>query len=225
MHRRRMLLSLSAAALCVAAPPVCAAKDFPDLRYVALTFDDGPHPTLTPMLLDMLERERVRATFYLIGSSAAASPDIVRRAFAAGHEIGNHSWSHPDLTRIPLARAAEEIARTDAQLESITGEIPNTVRPPYGALNSQVEALAEPRPMMLWDVDTNDWRTRNTASVEHAAIRSDGGIVLMHDIHPTTVAAVPAIIRDFKSRGFRFVTVSDCVEWDIRNIADWLDLA
>jgi peptidoglycan/xylan/chitin deacetylase (PgdA/CDA1 family) len=225
MHRRRMLLSLGAAALCIAGPPAYAADDASGLRYVALTFDDGPHPTLTPMLLDMLERERVRATFYMIGSCAAGSPDIVRRAFEAGHEIGNHSWSHPDLTRIPLARAAEEIARTDALLESITGEQPNTVRPPYGARNSRVEALAEPRPMMLWDVDTNDWRTRNTASVERAAIRSDGGIVLMHDIHPTTVAAVPAIILDFKSRGFSFVTVSDCVEWDIRNIADRLDLA
>jgi peptidoglycan/xylan/chitin deacetylase (PgdA/CDA1 family) len=220
-----MLLSLGAAALCIAGPRAHAAEDDSDARYVALTFDDGPHPTLTPMLLDMLEREHVRATFYMIGSCAAASPDIVRRAFEAGHEIGNHSWTHPDLTRISLDRAAEEIARTDALLESITGEKPNTVRPPYGAMNSRVEALAEPRPMMLWDVDTNDWRTRNTASVEHAAIRSDGGIVLMHDIHPTTVAAVPAIILDFKARGFRFVTASSYVEWDVRNTADWLDLA
>jgi peptidoglycan-N-acetylglucosamine deacetylase len=221
MHRRNFLLSLGAAVMCGAARPARAAEGRADDRTVALTFDDGPHPELTPLLLDMLAQEGVPASFFVIGSCAARSPDIVRRAFHAGHEIGNHSWTHPFLTRIPAARAAEEIARTDALLHGLTGELPNTVRPPYGAMNAEVEDLALPRPMLLWDVDTNDWRTRDTHAVERAATGGGGGIVLMHDIHSTTVAAVPAIIRDYKSRGFRFVTVSAYVTWSLPNGA-WL---
>ena len=213
---------LGAAALCGGGFSARAAADEPRRSRVALTFDDGPHPELTPRLLDMLERERVSATFYVVGEWAARRPDIVARAFAAGHEIGNHSWSHPFLTRLPLAGAAEEISRTDALLLSITGEFPNTLRPPYGDMNASLSRLALPRPLMLWNVDTNDWLTRSTPAVERAAARSGGGIVLMHDIHPTTVRAVPAVIADFKARGFRFVTVSDYVAWTLTNEA-WLD--
>lgn len=221
MQRRRFLLSLGAAALGGAALPARAAQKPANEQAVALTFDDGPHPELTPLLLDMLAQEGVPASFFVIGSCAARSPDIVRRAFGNGHEIGNHSWSHPFLTRIPALRAADEIARTDALLLGLTGERPNTIRPPYGATNAEVEDLALPRPMLLWDVDTNDWRVRDTPAIERAATASGGGIVLMHDIHPTTVAAVPAIIRNFKSRGFRFVTVSTYVIWNLPNDA-WL---
>jgi peptidoglycan/xylan/chitin deacetylase (PgdA/CDA1 family) len=213
---------LGAVALSSTGLPANAAEDDAEDRLVALTFDDGPHPQLTPRLLDMLEQEGVNATFYVVGSCASRCPEIVHRAFEGGNEIGNHSWSHPFLTRISLSLAAEEISRTDALLQSITGQVPNTVRPPYGAMSESVRALAMPRPMMLWDVDTNDWRTLNTYYVERAAIKSQGRIVLMHDIHPTTVAAVPTIIRDFKSRGFRFVTVSGYLERDVRSEA-WFD--
>jgi peptidoglycan/xylan/chitin deacetylase (PgdA/CDA1 family) len=155
-----------------------------------------------------MESENIPATFFVIGSCASRCPDIVRRAFDSGHEIGNHTWSHPVLTCVSLARAAEEISQTDALLNDLTGEIPTTLRPPYGAMNDKLRELALPRPLMLWDVDTLDWRTRSTPMVERAAIRSAGGIVLLHDIHPTTVEAVPTIIRNFKSRGYRFVTIS-----------------
>ncbi len=222
MRRRNLLLSLGALALCGTGLPADASERDAGDRTVALTFDDGPHPELTPILLDTLDREGVCATFYVIGSCAARSPDVVRRAFGSGHEIGNHSWTHPWLTHLSAPRAEEEISRTDELLVSLNGELPNTVRPPYGAMNASVKAMALPRPMMLWDVDTNDWRMRNAPAVERVAGRSAGGIVLMHDIHPTTVEAVPAIIGDFKSRGFRFVTVSAYVAWDLRNDA-WLD--
>jgi peptidoglycan/xylan/chitin deacetylase (PgdA/CDA1 family) len=222
MLRRNVLASLAAVSLCGAASTARAAESITDDRIVALTFDDGPHPELTPRLLDMLEQENVHATFFVIGSCAARCPDIVRHAFEAGHEIGNHTWSHPVLTRVSATQAAEEISRTDVLLRSITGEIPNTLRPPYGAMNEKVKEVALPRPLLLWDVDTLDWRRRNTPAVERAATTSDGGIVLMHDIHPTTVEAVPAIIRDFKSRGYRFVTISAYVAWDVTN-PGWFD--
>jgi peptidoglycan/xylan/chitin deacetylase (PgdA/CDA1 family) len=220
MLRRSALVSLAALAFC--GSTLHAAESPAGDRTVALTFDDGPHPELTPKLLDILEREKISATFFVIGSCAARSPDIVRRAFDEGHELGNHTWSHPVLTRVSPAQAAEEISRTDALLTDLTGDIPNTLRPPYGAMNDRLSELALPRPLMLWDVDTLDWKTRNTPAVERAATRSDGGIVLLHDIHPTTIEAVPAIIRDFKSRGYRFVTISSYVTWKITD-PSWFD--
>src|SRR5580700_8778568 len=135
MQRRHFLASLGAAALCAVGVPAAAETQNAVDRTVALTFDDGPHPELTPRLLDILAQEKICATFFVIGECAARSPEIVARAYGAGHEIGNHSWSHPFLTHIPLARAGEEISRTDALLHSITGEFPNAIRPPYGAMN------------------------------------------------------------------------------------------
>ncbi|HTQ34388.1 MAG TPA: polysaccharide deacetylase family protein [Stellaceae bacterium] len=223
MLRRTALASLAAFAF-LGSRSARADENATENPTVALTFDDGPHPELTPRLLDILEREQISATFFVIGSCAAHRPDIVRRAFDAGHEIGNHTWSHPVLTRVSLAQAAEEISRTDALLKDLTGSIPNTLRPPYGAMNNNLSELTLPRPLMLWDVDTLDWKTRNTLAVERAATESDGGIVLFHDIHPTTVEAIPAIIRNFKSRGYHFVTISSYVTWEVTD-PSWLDRA
>jgi peptidoglycan-N-acetylglucosamine deacetylase len=220
VQRRRLLFSLSALALCMRGTTARAATDEPAAPVVALTFDDGPHPEHTPRLLDILERENVRATFFVIGSCAQRSPDTVRQAFQAGHEIGNHSWSHPDLTRLSTAAVAEELAKTDALLVGVNGDLPNTIRPPYGAMNDEVRAVGLPRPMMLWNVDTNDWRSRDTAAVQREAISSRGGIVLMHDIYSTTVAAVPEIIREYKARSFRFVTISNYIEWQANDSID-----
>jgi peptidoglycan-N-acetylglucosamine deacetylase len=214
------MLSLPALALCGAARGAWAQADDVSVPRVALTFDDGPHPEQTPRLLDILEREQVQATFYVIGSCAECYPDIVRRAWLAGHDIGNHSWSHPVLTRLSPEEVETEISRTDDLLIDINGDRPNTIRAPYGAANDAVKAVAWPRSMMLWDVDTNDWRSRNTASVEREAVSRRGGVVLMHDIYSTTVAAVPAIIREYKARGFRFVTMSSYVEWQATDAID-----
>jgi peptidoglycan/xylan/chitin deacetylase (PgdA/CDA1 family) len=220
LHRRRLMLSLSALAMCGATRAAWAQAEDAPPPHVALTFDDGPHPEQTPRLLEILDREQVTATFYVIGSCAERCPDVVRQVFLAGHDIGNHSWSHPVLTRLSSEAVGTEISRTDDLLIAINGERPNTIRAPYGATNDEVRAVALPRSMMLWDVDTNDWRSRNTESVTREAVSRRGGVVLMHDIYPTTVAAVPAIIREYKARGFRFVTMSSYVEWTATDSID-----
>jgi len=173
---------------------------------VALTFDDGPHATLTPKLLGILARENVHATFYLIGRSVASMPSVVRSINAGGHEIGNHSWSHP---RLSSGNVRSQISRTDAVIKAAIGFAPATLRAPYGVLSKGVISRVN-RPFISWDVDTLDWRYRNSARVAKVAVsRAHGGaIILMHDIHATTVAAVPAIIEGLRARGFSFCTVS-----------------
>ena len=107
-----------------------------DGSYIAMTFDDGPHPRLTPRLLDMLKARSIRATFFLIGENAAEYPDIVRRIAAEGHEIGNHTWDHPQLTKLNPAALREEIDRTSSTIAEITGKLPTVMRPPYGATSA-----------------------------------------------------------------------------------------
>jgi peptidoglycan/xylan/chitin deacetylase (PgdA/CDA1 family) len=176
---------------------------------VALTFDDGPDPVLTPQLLDTLAASGVKATFYVVGRNVAAHPDIVARAAKEGHEIGNHSWSHPVLPSLSNAQIESEIKRTDAAIQAATGTIPATIRPPYGSRSMRVVELLAPRPLILWDTDTLDWMYRNSDRVTRVAESTPGGtIVLMHDVHPTTVAAVPGLIKGLKERGFTFVTIS-----------------
>lgn len=180
-------------------------------KCVALTFDDGPDKLLTPKLLSILRHENVRATFYLVGSRVAHASDIVREMKRDGHEIGNHSWSHPDFTRISVSEIHRQIEMTDRAIASVTGEVPRTIRPPYGAVNSRVLGAISPRQIVLWDVDTHDWRYRVRAWITRAAgtnIRS-GSVILMHDIHPTSIAAVPGIIAGLRKSGYSFVTVSE----------------
>jgi peptidoglycan-N-acetylglucosamine deacetylase len=173
---------------------------------VKLTFDDGPHATLTPKLLAILAKENVRATFYILGRSAKSMPGIVRSINAGGHEIGNHSWSHP---RLSTGNVRLQIGNTDAAIKAIVGFAPATLRAPYGALSKGVAGMMN-RPFVSWDVDTLDWRYRNPERIARVAISGarSGAIILMHDTHATTIAAVPAIIKGLKARGFSFCTVS-----------------
>jgi peptidoglycan/xylan/chitin deacetylase (PgdA/CDA1 family) len=181
------------------------------LRCVALTFDDGPGP-YTDTLLKTLADADVRATFFLIGQSAQAYPDQVRAEFAQGEEIGNHSWTHPQLTHLGDDEVANQQARTAAEIERIDGQAPTLFRPPYGDVNARVSGIlgAHGSPVVLWSVDTLDWLYRNPASVYRRAMSAvqPGSIILMHDIHPTTVQAVPRIIAELRSRGYTLVTVS-----------------
>jgi len=183
------------------------------LKCVALTFDDGPGEH-TPRLLDLLRDRDVRATFFVVGQMVAADKGgrITRRIVDEGHEIGNHSWSHPPLTALPLHGIRRELRHTEEIVRRLTGAHMQVMRPPYGATDARVaaETRREGLAQILWNLDTFDWRDRVSETVaKRAAHAKPGSIVLMHDIHRTTVDAVPKVLDILTKRGFTFVTVSE----------------
>ncbi|TDD64583.1 polysaccharide deacetylase family protein [Actinomadura rubrisoli] len=181
-------------------------------KCVALTFDDGPTES-TATLLDILAARRVRATFFLIGQNAAEHPELVRREVEAGHEIANHSYTHADLGRASEEKVMSELTRTQEAVQRASGVTPVLLRPPYGSTSRRLTSITRRMNMaqILWTVDPLDWAVRNSRSVERRVMKAaaPGNVVLMHDIHPTTVAAVPRIIDRLAARGFVFVTVTE----------------
>lgn len=179
------------------------------LKCVALTFDDGPGAH-TGRLLNTLKAKEVAATFFLVGNRVRANSALVQRMHREGHEIGNHSWDHPSLPALGTNQLTSQIQRTDAVIKDVTGNRPTLFRPPYGARDARVDRAAN-NPVILWDVDTLDWRYRDPTRIARVAgdDARPGSIILLHDIHSTTVAAVPALISRLRARGFTFVTVSD----------------
>ncbi|MYB75671.1 MAG: polysaccharide deacetylase family protein, partial [Chloroflexi bacterium] len=176
---------------------------------VALTFDDGPS-IFTGRLLDILKEHNVKATFFILGSNARIQSETVSRAFAEGHEIGNHTWDHPLLTEAGLSEEYihQQIQWTDDIVTQIIGEPPVHLRPPYGAYNDRVLAIAD-IPFISWSIDPLDWRDRDAEIVAARIVDAPpGAIILAHDIHETTVDAVPAVIVALKERGINFVTVT-----------------
>ncbi|MFC5181728.1 polysaccharide deacetylase family protein [Actinomadura harenae] len=194
----------------VATPP--RKIDCRKVKCIALTFDDGP-VSGTNKLLKYLAAKHVRATFFLVGQNAKAHPEIVRKELAAGHEVGNHSYTHADLSRLSTSGITSEITKTQKAIHAASGFTPKLMRPPYGATNSRVASVTKRlgMPQIIWAVDPLDWRDRNSKTVERRVVGNarSGYIVLMHDIHPTTVAAVPAIISRLAAKGYVFVTVSE----------------
>lgn len=191
--------------------PTPPSVDCSAVSCVALTFDDGPSGATTPRLLDMLADADVPATFFMLGSQAQAFPNIVSDIAAAGHELGNHTWSHPDLTGLSPAEINAQLTDTNETIAEITGITPKVMRPPYGAKNDAVAQAAKDAGLaeILWNVDTRDWEHHSPAkTVAEASQAAPGSIILMHDIHSTTVDAVPDVISALKSKGFTFVTVS-----------------
>ena len=182
-------------------------------NYIALTFDDGPHPKNTPRLLDMLRQRNIKATFYVIGNSVNLYPEIARRIVAEGHEIGNHTYNHPNLTKLSNASVRKELDTTREAIIRATGVKPRTMRPPYGALRTSQREMIHSEygyPTILWDVDPLDWKRPGTAVVKSRILSGTraGSIVLAHDLHSTTVDAMPTTMDALLAKGFRFVTVS-----------------
>lgn len=185
-------------------------------RTVALTFDDGPSAKLTPMLLDILKQRGIHATFFVVGENAAANPDILKREIAEGHEIGNHSWNHPQLTHLSMDGIRSQIERTNAAIRVATGHDPTLLRPPYGATSPMLDrwfAKTYGMKIILWEVDPLDWKYRNSAHVQSEILKQTkpGDIILSHDIHATTVAAMPATLDALIAKGYKFVTVSQLI--------------
>lgn len=185
-----------------------AAADCRKVKCVALTFDDGPGPK-TPKLLDTLKAADAKGTFFVVGPNASARPETLRRTLAEGHEIGNHTWNHRMLTSLSATQVQKEVDSVNDKVVEISGLSPTLMRPPYGATNSSVQRLST-TPVVLWDVDTLDWKLRDSKKVAANVLRDTkpGSIVLMHDIHGTTINAVPQILRGLKAKGYHFVTVS-----------------
>ncbi|UUU19471.1 polysaccharide deacetylase family protein [Streptomyces sp. DSM 40750] len=183
--------------------------DCTKVKCVALTFDDGPAVPEAATLLNHLAQYKARVTFFTVGQNVAAHPELVRAEAKAGHEVGNHSWNHPDLTRLTPEQIRYQLNRTSEAIKNATGEAPTLFRPPYGAMDAKVKAATTLSPV-LWDVDTEDWKYRDAAKVAQTVIAKTepNDVVLMHDIHPTSVAAVPEILRTLTARGYHFVTVS-----------------
>jgi peptidoglycan/xylan/chitin deacetylase (PgdA/CDA1 family) len=166
-----------------------------DQPYIAMTFDDGPSSENTPRLLEMLKQRNIKATFFLIGENAAANPDLVRRILAEGHEIGNHSWTHPQLSKLSDDRVTTEITKTQGAIKDASGYTPTLLRPPYGAITARQREWIENQfglNIILWSVDPLDWK-RPGASVITQRILSQvrpGAIILSHDIHKQTIDAI-----------------------------------
>ena len=181
--------------------------------YIAMTFDDGPHPRNTPRLLDMLRQRNIKATFYVIGNSVKMYPEITRRIVAEGHEIGNHTWTHRNLTKLSNSEVCREMDRTRDVIVSATGVQPRTMRPPYGALLTRQRKMIFKEygyPTIMWSVDPQDWKRPGISVVRDRIISQtrNGSIVLSHDLHAPTVDAMPSTLDGLLGKGFQFVTVS-----------------
>lgn len=179
---------------------------------IALTFDDGPYPKVTGHILNVLEKNGVCATFFVLGSRIEGHEDMLTRMDELGCEIGNHSFSHADLTRLSKADCQRELSDTDAEIRRVTGHEASVVRPPYGYYNKAVRSAAG-RPLILWTVDTNDWRGKAPGEIADYVIQQakEGSVILMHDQQTQTADAMEMIIPTLIDEGFRFVTVSELI--------------
>ena len=185
-------------------------------KVIALTFDDGPHPKYTDEILRVLEQEKVRATFFVIGSNVALYPDVTRRVMLAGHEIGNHTYNHPIVRKTAIQQMEEEIQRTDALLRELGYGGNNLFRPPQGLFSEALPALLEKnnKATILWNIDTRDWAHRSSAEIidEISQNVCGGDIILFHDYvsgESTTIPAIKKLIPMLKERGYQFVTESE----------------
>ncbi|MEO6847274.1 MAG: polysaccharide deacetylase family protein [Chthoniobacterales bacterium] len=186
---------------------------------LAMTFDDGPNPKLTPKLLDLLKERNIKVTFFVVGENAEKYPEILQRIVAEGHEIGNHSWNHPALTKLSAQGVSDQINKTSDAIAAATGKKPTLLRPPYGAVNAKLKKRINDEfhmKIILWAVDPEDWRDPGAAAVTTRIVGKvhPGDIVLSHDIHAGTVEAMPAILDQLKAKGYRFVTVSELIAMD-----------
>lgn len=177
---------------------------------IAFTFDDGPHPVWTERLLDGLKARGIRATFFVIGESAEEYPDLIQRMLDEGHQVGNHTYSHVQLTACNEEEAIEEIKKTQEVIYQAAGFIPQYIRPPFGSWN---EMLQEETSLeaVLWDVDPYDWKVQNTDAIVKSILEQteDGSIILLHDVYETSVEAALKAADIFLERGYRFCTVDE----------------
>ena len=181
-------------------------------KKVAITFDDGPNPDYTPDLLKGLKERGVNATFFLLGKEVEKYPELVEQMHAEGHLIGTHSYEHVNLCNLTDEKAIEQVDKTNALIEKITGERPQFIRPPYGCWKKNLDyktSMIE----VLWDVDPLDWKTGNSDVVVSRVLKNveEGDIILLHDASASSVKAALSIIDKLQEDGYLFVTVDEIV--------------
>ncbi|GAA4640510.1 polysaccharide deacetylase family protein [Actinoallomurus vinaceus] len=189
----------------------CAEIDHPR---IALTFDDGPEPPFTGAILDILGDRGIHATFFSAGLNARAHPDLLARIAAEGHQVGNHSWSHPFIADLTPPDLAAQVEATGATIAEVCGDAPDLFRPPYGARtpDSLIWLAEAGMTTVLWSIDSGDWARPGPEAIEHTVLAgaANGSIVLMHDgggDRSQTVAALPAVVAGLEERGFSLTTV------------------
>ncbi len=175
---------------------------------VALTFDDGPNPLTTPRALAALEQAGVPATFFVVGNRVATNVDLLKRMQLDGDEVGNHSWSHPDFTKLSVSQIREQIDKTQTAVSDVGLTSPRFFRPPYEARNSRIEQIVQ-LPFILWNVDPKDWHQKRPDDLVQAVVSQakPGAIIILHDTKEITVQALPKIISQLKPN-YQLVTVS-----------------
>ena len=181
---------------------------------VALTFDDGPNASSTPILLDGLKERKVRATFFLIGENVEKDENekIVKRMYEEGHLIGNHTYTHCNLSKLETGEAKKELEQTDTVIEKITGKQPVFVRAPYGELPVDSEHDLN-RIYIGWTVDPLDWMTEDAGAVVKTVVEeiNPGDVILLHDCYPSSVQAAIRIVDLLQGKGYEFVTVDHLI--------------
>lgn len=181
-----------------------------EIKRVALTFDDGPHPYYTEQLLDGLKERGVCATFFVTGEHATLHPDVILRMARDGHLIGNHTYSHMQLNNSNREEFKQELIRTNEVITGITGEEVVYVRPPYGAWDKSLEKEINMFPV-LWSVDPLDWCSDNVVGITDMVVSKveENDIILMHDYYASSVTAALKIVDELQERGYVFVTVEE----------------
>lgn len=197
---------------------VSASLDFkildPNAPMIALTFDDGPNYASTKIVVDTLKKYNAKATFFVLGQHLTKEQtnnrDILKEAYENGNEIASHTYDHKALTKLSNAEIKDETTKTATLIQDVIGEEPTLLRPPYGDMNSSVAQIIG-YPMIMWSVDTLDWKTRNTQLTVDSVIKGarDGAVILMHDIHMPTAQAVEIIVPKLIEQGYQLVTISE----------------
>ena len=189
-------------------------KDGDGKKRVALTFDDGPHPKVTKQVLDSLDRYNAKATFFMLGNRVQYYPEIALDVLNRGHEVGNHTWSHPVLPKLTEAQIMNEFSTTENAIISAIGQESTVFRPPYGSTTDAINAII-PRDVAIWSIDTLDWKHRDANKLVQSVKNQmhNNAIILMHDIHQSTADGLNGVLDYLANEGYEFVTVSDIMPY------------
>lgn len=178
-----------------------------------MTFDDGPHYTVTPRILDILQKNNARATFFVLGNRVDNFPNIIQREYSQGHEIGSHSFSHPQITTLTSEEIEYQFTETEHRIQQYVPYTTKLIRPPYGQITQSLKEVLQ-KTFVLWSIDTQDWKTRDKDAIVSEVLNNvkDGDIILMHDMYSTTADACEELIPALIERGYQLVTVSELLK-------------